>query len=86
MVKKAKKGKTAKKAKKAAPKKAATGAKVMSAAAAVTHAAQFGKKYFRSLPEGTWIECDWDVGQQIYDNCHNVPASQVPKAWGGNGP
>jgi len=87
--KKAKAAKSAKKAKKAVPKQAVAGSAnmhLMTAAAAVVHAAQFGKKYFRSLPEGTWIECDWDPVQQISDNCHPVPASQVPKAWGGDGP
>jgi hypothetical protein len=80
----------AKKAKKAAPKPAAPGQNranvhLMNAAAAVAHAAQTGKKYFRSLPEGTWIVCDWHPVQQIADNCQPIPASQVPKAWGGEG-
>jgi hypothetical protein len=96
VAKKAKKAKTAKKAKKArkakkAVAKRAVGAyggnrHLMSAVAAVAHAAQTGKKYFRSMPEGTWIECDWDPDQQVSDNCHPVPASQVPKSWGGDGP
>jgi hypothetical protein len=93
MAKKAKKAKTAKKAKKAkkavakrAPAAYGANRPLMSAVAAVANAAQTGKKYFRSLPEGTWIECDWDAAQQVYDNCHSVPASQVPRSWGGNGP
>lgn len=61
-------------------------AHLMTAKAAVAQAAQSGKEYFKSLPKGTWIECDWDADQGIYDNCHEVPASQVPKAWGGDGP
>jgi hypothetical protein len=83
--------KKAKKAKKVAPKRAGTGRKradasLMTAAAATAHADQTGKEYFKSLPKGTWIECDWDAEQQIYDNCHPVPASQVPRAWGGDRP
>jgi hypothetical protein len=72
------KGKAAKKKR---PPKA-----LMSAAAATAHAANTGKEFFKSLPKGTWIECDWDPAQQIYDNCHEVPASAVPRAWGGDGP
>jgi hypothetical protein len=78
-----------KKAKKAANAGAARkrpDASIMTAEAATAHADETGKEYFKSLPKGTWIECDWDVDQQIYDKCHIVPASQVPKAWGGDGP
>jgi len=62
------------------------GARVMTAAAAIAHATANGKAYFKSLPVGTWIACDWDPAQQKYDNCIEVPASEVPKSWGGDGP
>lgn len=58
---------------------------LMSPRAAVARANQTGKEYFQSVPKGTWIECDWDASQNKYDNCHEVPASEVPKAWGGDG-
>jgi hypothetical protein len=81
----------AKKAKKAPVKKAAKPKKrakpaLMTAAMASATADETGKEYFQSVPKGTWIECDWDSDQQIYDKCHSVPASQVPKSWGGDGP
>lgn len=64
----------------------AAGPQVMTAAAAIAHATAHGKAYFKSLPVGTWIACDWDPEQQKYDNCMQVPASDVPKSWGGDGP
>ena len=43
------------------------------------------KRYFQAA-DGTWIECDYDAAQGVYDNCHEVPANQVPASQGGTGP
>jgi hypothetical protein len=36
------------------------------------------KKYFRD-PDGTWIVCDYDPTDQVYENCREVPGNQVPQ-------
>ena len=61
------------------PGKRSTGATVASVATPPA------KKFFRSHG-GTWIECDYDAAQEVYDNCHEVPASSVPASQGGTGP